>query len=453
MQKHFSKLESLKKYLIASLILAIPLYPKFPLFPIPGTYVSIRLEDFLISLTLFAFLFSGISDRKFILKDRVFLSIFMYLGVGVLSLISSILITQTVVPKLGFLHWIRRVEYLSMFFVGYSYLKHNPRSIHFFMKLLPIVVIIDFIYGLGQRYFTWPIIITQNEEYAKGVALRYIEGSHINSTFAGHYDLATYLVFTLPLILSLVIYSKKISTFYLLVYTSGLWLLVNTASRISLVSFIGAATLSLILLKKFRKGFALIVLSILFIGFSSNLITRYQRVIRLFSEQVKRYTLEMVITPVYAEEGSVMRRETAVATPTPIPVFEDRSTSIRLNVEWPRALRALSKNPLLGTGYSSITLATDNDYLRMLGETGIIGFSSFFLILANLLKKLLKYLKTTKIRSDLESVYILSFAGGFMGILINAVFIDVFEASKFAITLWLVLGMLYGKITTKENEL
>ena len=161
----------------------------------------------------------------------------------------------------------------------------------------------------------------------------------------------------------------------------------------------------------------------------------------------------MVITPVYAEEGSVMRRETAVATPTPIPVFEDRSTSIRLNVEWPRALRALSKNPLLGTGYSSITLATDNDYLRMLGETGIIGFSSFFLILANLLKKLLKYLKTTKIRSDLESVYILSFAGGFMGILINAVFIDVFEASKFAITLWLVLGMLYGKITTKENEL
>ena len=69
------------------------------------------------------------------------------------------------------------------------------------------------------------------------------------------------------------------------------------------------------------------------------------------------------------------------------------------------------------------------------------------------MKKLLKYLKTTKIRSDLESVYILSFAGGFMGILINAVFIDVFEASKFAITLWLVLGMLYGKITTKENEL
>lgn len=453
MQKHFSKLESFKKYLIAALILAIPLYPKFPLFPIPGTYVAIRLEDFLISLTLSTFLFSGISDRKFILKDRVLLSIFMYLGVGALSLFSSTLITQTVDPKLGFLHWIRRIEYLSMFFVGYSYLKHNPKSIHFFMKLLPIVIFIAFIYGLGQRYFTWPIIITQNEEYAKGVALRYIEGSHINSTFAGHYDLATYLVFTLPLILSLVIHSRKINIYFLLVYISGLWLLVNTASRISIVSFIIAATLSLILLKKFRKGFALIVLSILFIGFSSNLITRYQRVIRLFSEQVKRYTYEMVITPVYAEDGLVIRRETVAATPTPVPIFEDRSTSIRLNVEWPRALRALSKNPLLGTGYSSITLATDNDYLRMLGETGIIGLSSFLLIFANLLNKLLKYLKTTKIRSDLESVYILSFAGGFIGILVNAVFIDVFEASKFAITLWLVLGMLYGKITTKENEL
>ena len=74
---------------------------------------------------------------------------------------------------------------------------------------------------------------------------------------------------------------------------------------------------------------------------------------------------------------------TPIPTEESQPVFEDRSVSIRLNVEWPRAIRAFSKNPLLGTGYSSITLATDNDFLRLLGEVGLVGALAFFLIFAN----------------------------------------------------------------------
>ena len=58
-----------------------------------------------------------------------------------------------------------------------------------------------------------------------------------------------------------------------------------------------------------------------------------------------------------------------------------RSGEIRFNVEWPRAITAFSKNPLLGTGPGSITLATDNDYLRSLGESGLLGFITFAFIL------------------------------------------------------------------------
>ena len=93
---------------------------------------------------------------------------------------------------------------------------------------------------------------------------------------------------------------------------------------------------------------------------------------------------------VYAQDNLLLERKQLNITPTPPPVFEDRSTNIRLNVEWPRAIRAFSKNPLLGTGYSSISLATDNDYLRALGEVGFLGFISFSLIFVKLIEVLIK---------------------------------------------------------------
>jgi O-antigen ligase len=152
---------------------------------------------------------------------------------------------------------------------------------------------------------------------------------------------------------------------------------------------------------------------------------------------------------VYAKDTVFPRRENISPTPTPIPIFEDRSTSIRLNVEWPRAIRAFIKNPLLGTGYSSITLATDNDYLRLLGEIGVLGFFSFTLIFAIIGKLLLTYCKKYKDIYDIEKIFIASATGGFFGVLINALFIDVFEASKFAITFWLLIGMYYSIVSKK----
>ncbi len=453
MQKHSSLFETITKYLIAGSMLAIPLYPKFPVINIPGTYVSVRMEDFLVLLSISFFLINNTRSLKEYLSDKIFLAISLFISVGLLSLLSAIFITQTVSIPLGVLHWLRRVEYISLFFVGYSYLTKKPNDLNYFLKLIPIVLFFSFIFGLGQKYLNFPIIITQNEEYSKGIALRYIEGSHINSTFAGHYDLATYLVLILPLIISLIIYTKKfVKIVFLILYFCSLWLLVNTASRISFVSFIISSSSALVILRNFKKGFIYIFISLLFIAFSSNLINRYGRVIEIFSSYLKKYSFIQLNTA-YAQDIVFPRRENAVPTPTPLPVFEDRSTSIRLNVEWPRAVRSFVKNPLLGTGYSSITLATDNDYLRLFGEVGLLGFSSFALIFATIGKKLLTYLKKNKDRHDLEKIFVASLTGGFFGILINAMFIDVFEASKFALIFWLLTGMYYSIICGKQQNI
>ena len=145
------------------------------------------------------------------------------------------------------------------------------------------------------------------------------------------------------------------------------------------------------------------------------------------------------------------RTDFVTPTPTPSPVVEDRSSSIRLNVEWPRAVRSLTKNPLLGTGYSSITLATDNDYLRALGETGILGFAAFSLIFLRIGSLFLPNVKSVLAKmSEIERPFVAGLLGGSVGVLINAVFIDVFEASKFAIIFWLLIGVLVGLIRNEK---
>ena len=59
-------------------------------------------------------------------------------------------------------------------------------------------------YGIGQKFYGFPIVSTMNEEFSKGYLLSLGEWSRISSTFAGHYDLAAYLVMTLAVIVALI---------------------------------------------------------------------------------------------------------------------------------------------------------------------------------------------------------------------------------------------------------
>jgi hypothetical protein len=452
-------MEKLAKFLVATVLLFIPLYPKFPLLRVEGTYVSVRLEDVLIAGIGSFFLYYLLrEDRwKFLFKkpaNLLFLSICSYLLVGAVSLASGVLISSTVDPKIGFLHWLRRAEYFSTFFVGLTVIRYSSRiseSLNFFVNTLLVTVFIVFLYGVGQRYLYWPIIITQNEEYSKGVALRYVEGGHINSTFAGHYDLGTFLVMILPLFLLISVTIKNnIKYIYALGFLTGLWLLVNSASRISLVSYLISSVLALVLSKKSRFIPFLLVVTLLFTLFSNSLLLRYKRIIEVSIGKVIGWTnsINYVVRPVY---GATEKESTSSEVSSSTAVFEDRSSSIRINVEWPRAIRAFVKNPLLGTGYSSITLATDNDYLRMLGEVGLLGFISFMLIIFHIFVWLLRGIAILD-KEYLELVYVRSLLSSIPGVLLNAVFIDVFEASKFALIFWLLMGFAVGVSMTRFLE-
>ena len=108
----------------------------------------------------------------------------------------------------------------------------------------------------------------------------------------------------------------------------------------------------------------------------------------------------------------------------------ERSGGIRFDYEWPRALNHFKKSPLLGTGFSSLGLATDNDYLRALGETGLLGLLSFLLIFLEGLKLILeKGRKSWQAQAASASA---------LAMLANACFIDVLKPQRWLIFLVII---------------
>ncbi len=468
MRKLLNLSEKISKYLVAAVLIIVPLLPKFPLIKVPGTYVAIRSEDLLMLALAIILVPKFLVDFRKILKDKIIISILIFFGATFISLIAGAFLTQTLELRLGFLHWARRIEYIIPFLAVYLL---TPREkikeyLQFYLKVLVIVVIIVFAYGIGQRYYHFPVIITQNEEYSKGIGLRWTPGAHINSTFAGHYDLSAFMVLVMPILLGLFFsFKNKLLKLILLLSSGmGLWLLINSVSRTAQATYLLAITITLLLLKKIKGWIVVVLISLVCMFMSSGLDARFTQAIKFLYQHISEKGGISYIVPgfvVKAEGKTIILGVDSSPTPISLPtstkptavnIVNDVSISIRYNVEWPRALRAFAKNPLLGTGYSSIGLATDNDYLRMLGETGILGTMAFALIFLRIGKIFAKAYKSKDKFDNWEKGLLFGIFGGVVGSLATALLIDLFEASKFAIMFWMFLGSAVVLIKNRLNE-
>lgn len=125
------------------------------------------------------------------------------------------------------------------------------------------------------------------------------------------------------------------------------------------------------------------------------------------------------------------------------------SLAIRLDTLWPQAIRGFMRDPLLGSGYATLNKeaayhfteadSTDNNYLRTLGETGLLGFFSFYGIVAVAMWVAIKHYQHP---DPLLAGLSIGYLGAAAGLLINALYIDVFAASKVAFTFWAITGLL-----------
>jgi len=416
----------LLKYLGAAILIFIPLYPKFPLFFLPKVKVAVRAEDFLLLAAFAVTLVWIIRTRTKLFKLPLWRQIYTYWLVGLVSLLSAILVTQNIHPLQAVLHFARRIEYMFPFFFYYLIVCNEKKTARLYFEICIFASIGVLFYGLAQIFLGAPIVSTMNEEFSKGMTLTLQPGVPINSSFAGHYDLASYLAIVLCLLAAAVTanINKIQATILLALFSADIWLMAQTGSRVAAIAaFVGVSWVFVRAKRPKVLLFYWVVFTVITIN-SPALIGRFGSLFKAIN--VRNYLSQTFQPSVYAQSEDFR------------PIQNDRSTSIRFDVEWPRALRALRKNPLFGTGFSSITLATDNDYLRLLGETGILGFVSFISILIMLSKH-------TFLSPVQTNIWWERFPIGFSGVLIVtmiiATFLDVFEASKIAILFWSFTGI------------
>lgn len=534
--------DNLLLLLSAVLLIFIPLFPKVPFFsPIERYIVRVRLEDFLVLGTALAWLVQLLRNKVNWNSPLTGL-ILAYVGSSFLSLLSAVFLINTI-PMLpdhllkSALHFFRYIEYFSLFFIVFASIK-NRRQVELLLGVIVATLLAVIVYGYGQKYHYWPVYSTMNREFSKGVRLYLTEHARVQSTFAGHYDLAAYLVIVLPLVLALTLTQTKraIKIGLGLIHFLGVWLLILSASRTSFAAYGLAISLVILLvswqydrwlprLKYFFSRFfgTWLVVAILMLMFGGDISDRFVQVIKsspqlsgpyqTFTTQTDRLAeqigwteqnwLKVSLGPdsapppnsISVEDAEVMTQTDERPTPyLPADVYEDipdrvqvatksadgteqiieveqprvwsenakkygLSFAIRLDTLWPQALAGFMKNPLLGSGYATLnkreltdfTIAesTDNNFLRTLGETGLLGFITFYGVMAMALYHAAKALSSS---DRLLKALAIGYISGSIGILFNAIYIDVFAASKVAFTFWSITGLFLGYYMLKSKH-
>lgn len=462
MQKFLSISEKSFFWAILFLAVFIPLYPKFPLLNVKGTFVAIRIEDLLIAVTLFWWIIYIIFSGQFkkVIFDKLNQAILLFFFIGAVSLFSAIFLTNTVTPGLAILHYLRRIELMMLLPVAYFAIS-SGKQVKLLLIISSLVLFITNIFALGQKYLSWPVVSTNNSEFSKGLILYLTPDARVSSTFAGHYDFAIYLACCIGIIAALIFVSKKpIPIIWQGILISlSFFTLILTAARLSFVAAFGGILLSLLLTGKKIFILLVIVVGILTLAYPSqlrdrlvstitvNILHEGQRYEAETDVQIERSQLNIPTLPHQDSTDSAEMVKTQ-GIPSDIAPGEPtdysqmavyRSSGIRFYYEWPRAIRAFEKNPLLGTGYSSLGLATDNDFLRSLGEVGLLGTIAFFLILFEITKRI--WLNYRFFQVKLIKYFSVGLLSMILILLINSMFIDVFEASKVASLFWIFAGI------------
>ncbi len=526
------------------LLIFIPLYPKLPLLDIRNTWVYIRAEDFIVFFVLISWIILLIKE-KITFKTPLTIPILLFWIIGAIATTHGVLLIfpeiSNVYPNVAFLSLVRHIEYMSVFFIAFAAIK-TKKQLNIVLATVVGTLVGVIFYGFGQKYLGFPAYLTMNEEFAKGVPLKLSELSRVPSTFAGHYDLAAYLVFVIPILISLFFGVKNwiIKIVLLVISFLGFILLFMTVSRVSFVVLF-AALLVVFFFQKKKLVLLSIPLGIIFVvfllTFQSSLFDRFKSTVSEVDVVVDAKTGESLghvkfVDKGYLKDKLVLQnrvkdsKELAKAItdlegnseyyssssailpfryiPPEVPLVQsvnisngeslgqgtgyinlylspvvkrignfylelppdfksspsaqflvlhgdfivkrasayDLSFTTRFQGEWPHAIEAFKRNVLFGSGYGSVSLAVDNNYLRILGEIGIVGFLSFFLIFLSLAIYIRKVFPD--IDSKFVKSYIIGFGAGVIGLALNATLIDVFEASKIAFLLWIMSGVTFG---------
>ena len=404
------------------------LFPKLDLVPVPGTTIALRGEDMLIAILAVRVCSDlvAIPGRLHELR-RVSQWLFALLPIGTIGIIVGIGVGILDSPLVAVLFLARRYEYFLLAVAAYLYFRQHKSGQKDAVRLLVFAAYLNSASALGQ---------------AAGVIGGFSNGAYgsvsdrVIGLTGGPYELAAVLIVILPLFIWKVIDndSRAWSLVGVIVIMAALWF---TQSRVGLVS----AVAILILMPTVIAHRSPRLVAVASLTVASGLLLFTVRPTNPYSGENRFASLNFPqmwrATKAAYERGDyrLIGRYTETAN------VDDRSFALRIDRWFHYFDGLMTFNPLAGLGPSAGKEAVDGNYVRVLFEFGFGGLAVFaFLLIA---------IARTARKIPVGPLRAMAVWGG-AGLLLQATFIDVFEASKVAETYWFVLGAGLASITASQ---
>lgn len=335
---------------------------------------------------------------------------------------------------------IRKYEYFAFALIGVYAARKTPQAEKIVMKELIWMSAFHAVIGLLQ--------VAKACNYAISGAVGdvwWLQGSAV-STFNGYYEYGQFLCYGVVIFLCAFLRTKKIGYLGGVLGSCGMiWL---SHSRSSLM--VGLALIVLVLLFSIRKttplpvkigaGVGVLLLAAAGILVLSGAVDSG----RLGSINMKEYGdvfrtyMEQGDIRIYAQRVRERVRDESVMNAW-IP---DHSASIRF-YKWGHVMDGFRRYPLFGYG-TGVTEVVDGNYVKLLGEGGLVGLLLTLGMLGYFFHALWKERKTVPAAKSVLFMIV--------SVLIASAFIDMFEASKPMETLWLAIGLVIGVSGLKSEE-
>lgn len=360
------------------LIFSMLLSPEFGVGGTPGHAVVIRFDDLLMFTVFFGWLAKMAINKDLGLLRVTPLNrpIIFYIAVCVLATLFAAM-QGIVVIKYSFFYLVKYIEYFLLFFM----IANNIKTIDQTKKFIFFILLTAFFVCI----YAWSQIPTGERLTAP------FEGSSREgepNTFAG------YLLLMMSLTLGLALYTESKKRRLLLFGLMGFMFLpfMLTLSRGGWISFLPMFLTFVIINKKFRL--------ILLLAFIVSLILLFY-----FAPQKLRARVEE--TFVAEKTYNVYGKKIGVA----------ESAAARID-SWSVGFENWLKRPIFGYGIPYGTVI-DNQYMRVLTETGCLGFMAFLWLLMNIFRLGWRTFRNAQGNGFVKGLS-LGFIAGFVGILFHS---------------------------------
>jgi len=378
----------------AFLVLFIALMPKVAVAAVPGNTTPIRVDDLVVGAALAAWFFR-VPRRESPASPATFFLALYWGAAAACTLVGIAALTTP--PLTGVLHAGRLLEYGLLYFFFYTSIA--PDDLDRVVEVVRTALLLVFVLWVGQHWLHAP-------------AGADTPWATLYPTFSATYDFGGYVMLSTVLLYALWTTGAQRGLWTTAALAAGAYLTVNSESRTSLVGLVAVVALDVVLRARWWAALGLAA-----VAAAAPYALRSKKMLTLVSAVVALVTTFNV---------DVVRQAFA----------SDLSLALRLR-NYRLAFEHWLARPLTGDGLGGyltytrqydLPASTDGWYLRVLADTGVVGFVTFVLLMAALIWLLGR--RTREETEPLRRAIVYGAALAVTAALVSAVLVDTFASYK-----------------------